>query len=203
MRRIVTAITAASLVVLFLASCSGATSSEPTPTPSPQKTVNLFATPKPKPTLPPTVTEGKVYTGQNDPSNHAFGLKLSGDTVIYAPFAGTVHLALIEDPKNPSNKYLQVVLLAEDGPRDKVSDKTEFNLLLGIAGVDAIALVADGSKVKAGAQIAKIIGPGPSAESLDTPSIKAQVFGFWIDSAGNYQRVIEELAIKFLTPTSP
>lgn len=210
MRRILASLV---LVSFVLASCGGA--ANPSPTPSPGKTFNFFGSPTPtpstqptiKPNLPATFAGYHRFSSKVTPDHYSFGLVFSGDTKIYAPFAGTIYFEYLKD-NNQNGPYLALHLVAEDGDRNTVSDKQEFDAYFGVLGTDVTTIAKDGTKVKAGDLLVEVVGQGTCLYEVNNPNLVTngtadQVFGFWIDSSGKYLEMTPELSAKLLNSTSP
>jgi biotin carboxyl carrier protein len=159
---------------LFVSACTGS---------APE----VVATPEPKVTVVVTTTTTVVFTpvaATNDKTTprseqYWFGLKFDSPTKIYAPFDGYVVL-----PDQPvvvgGKRYLVLRLISTQGAG-------QIELYLGQSRTDAVLLVKSGDRVRAGDEIAKVVGLGPTYISpLSGTGESFQVVGFWRSSSGDY-----------------
>lgn len=177
--------------------------SQAAPTQSPEKPV---AAPSPTATPAPAVVV-HPYQYPGNPTKY-FGLEISSETTIYAPFSGTVRWIIAgsdKDKRIPEGKELaRLGLFAEAGDRSKVTDKSDFSLALGAVGQDVVLLVKDGAQVSKGDPLLRVVGYGPSYFTyLSDPSVTFQVLGYWKDSAGSYLDVDQTKSLAFLQGRSP
>lgn len=112
-----------------------------------------------------------------------FDIKVDQEVTILAPFAGTFHVKYFQ---NDNGEFFPQIDLAAE-------DKSHLSLMLGEVGNDVLVLAKDGTVVRKGAPLAKLVGLGPSL-ALYLPRWNAliqkdgfpQIFGFWTDASGRF-----------------
>lgn len=108
------------------------------------------------------------------------GVSAQAGAVLYSPLAGTVMVYTGTDSQLPPGKVFGLMTIT-------AADRTQIGLYFGEVDKDALLLVADKSKVTAGAPLLKIMSTGPSMSYFLAKNVPPyQVVGFWRAPDGTF-----------------